>query len=177
MEMRHALSTVMCGCLLAFSGNSLAGQVAKFDLPSGIHVQIVENAFKRDHFRLSGCGSTDSGCLINGRIPFGSYSDVPATYVESITVSYQGHSYSLDGSDMYDAWGKRTLEHKGVIRYFGGQCADAKNCGFRGLFSDGASSFVAEWRIANGVATRTVLTDSSDVVQLFMKQIDPPDFD
>jgi hypothetical protein len=164
MEKHHALSTVMSGCLLAFSGNSLAGQVAKFDLPSGIHVQIVENAFKRDHFRLSGCGSTDSGCLINGRIPFGSYSDVPGTYVESITVSYQGHSYSLDGSDMYDAWGKRPLEHKGVIRYFGGQCADAKNCGFRGLFSD-------------GVATRTVLTDSSDVVQLFMKESDPPDFD
>jgi hypothetical protein len=36
---------------------------------------------------------------------------------------------------------------------------------------------VAEWRVVNGTAVRTVLTDSHDVVTLFMKNIDTPDFE
>jgi hypothetical protein len=77
---------------------------------------------------------------------------------------------------MYDAWGGRPLEYKGTIRYFGGKCSDQKNCQFRGIFSDGAGSFVAEWRIVGGVPTRTVLSGSDDIVHLFMKNIDPPEF-
>jgi hypothetical protein len=78
---------------------------------------------------------------------------------------------------MYNAWGSRPLEFIGSVRYFGGKCVDAKNCSFRGLFSDAGGSFVAEWRVINGVSTRTVLTDSSDVVSLFMKNIDPPEYE
>ena len=78
---------------------------------------------------------------------------------------------------MYDAWGARPLEQEGVIRYFGGKCFDKENCQLRGVFSDGAGSFVAEWRIVNGHAARTVLTTSSDVVNLFKQHIDPPSFE
>ena len=52
-----------------------------------------------------------------------------------------------------------------------------KNCQFRGLFSDAAGSFVAEWLIVDGLAIRTVLTSNNDVVNLFKKNIDPPEFD
>ena len=78
---------------------------------------------------------------------------------------------------MYDAWGARPLEVKGVVRYFGGKCFDTKNCQLRGLFSDAAGSFVAEWQIVGGLPTRTILTSSSDVVHLFMNNIDPPVFE
>jgi hypothetical protein len=78
---------------------------------------------------------------------------------------------------MYDAWGARPLEHPGAVRYFGGKCIDSANCQFRGLFSDAAGSFVAEWRVVNGISVRTVLTSSDDVVSLFMKKIDPPEYD
>jgi hypothetical protein len=78
---------------------------------------------------------------------------------------------------MYDAWGSRPLEIKGVIRYFGGNCRDEKNCQFRGLFSDAAGSFVAEWFIVDGRPMRTVLTDTNDIVNFFSKNIDPPVFE
>jgi hypothetical protein len=91
-------------------------------------------------------------------------------------VSFQGKTYSLSSVGMYNAWGARPLEIRGAVRYFGGKCFDSRNCQFRGLFSDAAGSFVAEWRVVNGVSTRTVLTSSNDVVNLFIKHIDPPEF-
>lgn len=164
-------------CLNLFVGNAYAGQDnSTFLLPSGVRVKITEAPFDKDKFKVSGCDENDQMCLINGRIPFGVESSIPHTYVKSISVSYQGHSYQLDTSDMYNAWGNRPLEVKGVIRYFGGQCADTKNCQFRGLFSDAAGTFVAEWKIIDGFPIRTVLTNSSDVVKLFMRHIDPPEF-
>jgi len=78
---------------------------------------------------------------------------------------------------MYNTWGNWPLEVKGKIRYFGGKCFNKSNCQFRGLFSDGAGSFVAEWKIVNGVSIRTVPTDSVDVIHLFINHIDPPEFE
>jgi len=45
------------------------------------------------------------------------------------------------------------------------------------LFSDAGSAFVAEWGIVDGISVRSVLTGSSDVVNLFGDNIDPPEFD
>ncbi len=104
-------------------------------------------------------------------------SGLPKSYVKRLKVAFGGASYDLDSSDMYDAWGDRPLQVAGKVRYLGGRCFDARNCQVRGLFSDGASSFVAEWRVVDGRTTRTVLTDSIDVVDLFIKSIDPPEVD
>lgn len=172
---RSLLGGALLGASFVYGGGAaFAGNVA-FMLPSGVHVEIVEAPFVKTRFTVSGCDNNDEGCLINGHVPFGSDSRLPKTYVKSITVFYQGKSYSLDASNMYDAWGDRPLEMKGV-RYFGGRCFDTSNCQFRGLFSDAAGSFVAEWMVVNGVPVRTVLTNSSDVVNLFIQHIDPPEF-
>jgi hypothetical protein len=164
------------GCIIA-SMNTVADPNAVFTLPSGARVEIVEANFEKSLFTVSGCGGSGDACLINGHIPFGSDSRLPKTYLKSITVTCQGESYSLDVSNMYDAWGTRPLEYKGTIRYFGGKCFNAKNGQFRGLFSDAGGSYVAEWIIVNGVPIRTVLTGSNDIKRLFMKNIDPPTFD
>lgn len=177
MNKRCVLAAVLFICMVFLSAGACAAPDVEFVLPSGVRVQIVERPFAEGHFKMSGCLKVNQACLINGHVPFGSDLDLPKTYVKRITASYQGHSYSLDASDMYDAWGRRPLEFKGGIRYFGGGCADPKSCGFRGIFSDGAGTYVAEWRVVNGVSVRTVLTDSNDVVSLFMTQIDPPDFE
>jgi len=169
-------TTIALICAMA-SVSALADTEAMFTLPSGVSVKITEATFQKKLFKVSGCAEGSTSCRINGHTPFGSALEMPKTYVKSILISYQGQSYSLNASDMYDAWGGRPLEHKGTIRYFGGKCFDTKNCQFRGLFSDGAGSFVAEWRIANGLSNRTVLTDSNDIVNLFMQHIEPPEFD
>ena len=150
---------------------------SKFTLPSGVELSIIEASFHKGKFKIEGCTDKGSVCRINGRIPFGMAFGLPMTYVKSITITFQGKSIELCVSDMYNAWANRPLEYPGKIRYFGGKCIDVKNCQVRGIFSDAAGSFVAEWLIADGRAFRTVLTDSNDVVDLFMKHIDPPEFD
>jgi hypothetical protein len=56
----------------------------------------------------------------------------------------------------------------------GAVCDNATGCQ---LFADAAESFVAEWRISNRTFVRTVFSGSDDIVSLFMKNIDPPEFD
>lgn len=156
---------------------TIADTQSTFTLPSGVKVKIAEAPFDPRLFKVVGCTDTSPTCLINGRVPFGTASALPKTYVKSISVSFQNHSYPLDVSDMYDAWGRRPLKHGGIVRYFGGKCSDEKNCQFRGLFSDAAGAFVAEWQIVDGLPIRSVLSGSQDIVHLFMEHIDPPEFD
>jgi hypothetical protein len=170
------MKTFTAIALLILSSSVYADSEATFTLPSGVSVKITEADFDAKLFKIAGCTDTAGFCLINGRVPSGVAFGLPKTYLKRVSVSYQGHTYSLDASDMYDAWGGRTLEQKGTIRYFGGKCYDQKNCQFRGLFSDAVGSFVAEWRIVNGLAIRTVLSGSDDIVQLFAQHIDPPEF-
>lgn len=147
-----------------------------FRLPSGVSIEIVEESFRQSEHRIVGCDDQQPACLIDGRIPFGSAFLVPKSYVRSISATFDGVRHNLDVSQMYDAWGDRPLSYGSTIRYFGGQCSDSQNCSFRGLFSDAGGSFVAEWVVIDGVGMRTVLTSSSDVMNLFIGEIDPPTF-
>jgi hypothetical protein len=152
-----------------------ADTAARFTLPSGVAITIVEAPFSEAHYPVS-CSKDRRPCLINGRVPFGAI-EAPTTYVKRITATFEKRTFVLDSTDMYDAWGNRPLEQTGVIRYFGGRCYDRESCTFRGIFSDGAGTFVAEWVVVNGRAYRSVVTDSGDVVSLFMENIDPPEYD
>lgn len=175
MKKRRLLIFAVASCF--FWGDKVfSAENIEFTLPSGVRIEITETPFDQAPFKVSGCNGNSSVCIINDHIPFGTDSTLPKTYTKSIVASYQGKSYSLNSSDMYNAWGTRPLELKG-IRYFGGKCFDVMNCKFRGLFSDAAGSFVAEWMIVNGTPIRTVLTDSNDVVDLFIRHIDPPEFE
>lgn len=165
--------------LILASACSVAGEQARttvFVLPSKVRVSVVEAAFSTRNFKVEGCGGESESCLVDGRAPFGVVGELPRSYVEKLQVSYAGKTYVLDSSDMYDAWGGRKLSVNG-IRYFGGECTDAGNCEFRGVFADGAASFAAEWKIVSGRPSRTVLTDSGDIVDLFLRNIDPPTFE
>ena len=167
---------ILLGCL--FSTSALADTTSTFTLPSDVDATIVESVFDKKMFNVEMCPSSGFICRINGRFPYGVDFNVPKTYVKSITISFQGAAYALDVTDMYNAWGDHPLEYyPGAGRYFGGKCFDKKNCQFRGLFSDAAGAFVAEWRIVDAVAIRTVLTLSDDVAHLFGENIDPPEYD
>ena len=169
------MKPVLSLLLAVLAAPAFADSEATFTLPSGVAVKITEASFEKDSFKVSGCTDTSPGCMINGHVPMGVAFGMPKTYVRQISISYLGQTYLLDASDMYDAWGKRPLERKGFVRYFGGKCFDQKNCQFRGIFSDGEGSFVAEWIIVDGVTVRTVLSGSDDIVRLFIKHIDPPE--
>jgi hypothetical protein len=175
VNLRHAAALALAFAVV--SAPALADTEAAFILPSAVKVKIIEAPFDKKLFKILGCTESGPPCFINGHVPYGVAFGLPETYVKSISVSYRDQSYSLDVSDMYNAWGSRPLQYKDSVRYFGGKCFNAKDCQFRGLFSDGAGSFVAEWRVVNGMPIRTVLTDSNDIVNLFMKNIDPPEYE
>jgi hypothetical protein len=159
--------------LLTVEAHAAEGTVT-FKLPSGVIVQIDERSFDRSKASVLGCTEAEPGCVIDGHVAIGTAGLLPRTYLRSISVTVDGASYYLDVSGMFNAWGGRPLEVKGVVRYFGGRCWNDRNCRFRGLFSDAGGAFVAEWAIVDGVALRTVLSDSSDLVDLFRRNIDPP---
>jgi hypothetical protein len=154
------------------TASAFADDVSEFTLPSGVAVKIVEAPFGGADFRVSRCSPEGYNCLVNGRIPFGT-TRTPTTFVKSITISYAGTTHELDVSDMYDAWGHRSSPSD----YFGGKCWDANDCHVRGLFSDAGGSFVAEWLVWEGAVTRTVITGSGDVVNLFQKNLEPPEYE
>jgi hypothetical protein len=114
--------------------------------------------------------------LPNGNAIFGATKE-PKTYVSKIIFIVNNISYNLENKYMYDSWGNRPLEIPKVIKYFDAHCYDNKNCTIRGIFSDAAGSFVAEWKIINGKPIRTIITDSSDILGLFAKNISPPVFE
>lgn len=176
LPFRHCLLVMLFNAIgLICPAMSFAG--TELTLPSGAKVTIDEQPFDKASWKVESCGAEMPACLVNGHIAFGAAFQLPKTYLKKITVTVGGKVYDLDSTSMFDAWGTRPLQVKGAVRYFGGACSSPGNCRFRGLFSDGAGSFVAEWLIVEGHSTRTVLTDISDVIQLFTKEIDPPVID
>lgn len=174
-------SKILVLCLLVVPLTVFADgkeSTSTFTLPSGVEVKIVEAAFSKIMYKVEPCKDKErTGCVINGKHPHGTASTMPKTFLKELTITYKGKSYQLDTSSMFNAWGSRPVEYPGSVRYFGGFCYDENNCAVRGLFADGSATYVAEWVIDGGRPERTVLTESSDVVDLFMKHIDPPKFE
>lgn len=161
--------------LVISAATNAADVVASFTLPSKVKVRIVEAPFAQSGMVFD----EKRPCFIEGRVPFGTDCGRPETYLKELTISYEGKTYQLDTSSIFNAWHGRplvSLPPKGVkgrgLRYFGGYCANAESCMVRGLFSDGAGTFVAEWTISEGIAVRTVLTTSPDVKAAFVRHID-----
>jgi|GEM_PF-977045 len=151
-----------------------ANNIKKFNLNNGITLQIEEFAFHPDKHTIINCKDSNIPCLIDGLYPFGTAFNMPRTYVKRFTLIVSGKRYNLNTSGMYNAWRNRPLEYKDVVKYLEVHCYDENNCTLRGMFSDGAGIYVAEWLIINGVTLRTVISSSEDTVKLFFKNIEPP---
>ena len=147
-----------------------------FDLGNGLKISIEEKKFDPSEWDITYCPNTKFICLINGKVPYGVDNVVPSSYLSKLTATVNSKSYQLDTTNMFNAWGERPLEHPGAIKYFSGTCENPKWCIFRGIFSDAAGTFIAEWQVRWGVPERTVITTASDIVNLFMKHIDPPGY-
>lgn len=169
--MKHRGLQLLFCCLLAQSPNaSAADQVYKFELPSKVKITIVEAPYaERPASSCPGAGAAQTADNYQ-----------PKTYVKSMRAFFQGQTIRFDVSCMTDAWNGRPLRRERGVRYFGGWCKlfdKRPYCGFRGVFADGGESFAAEWYANGSVAKRTVFSGSSDVIELFMKNIDPPEYE
>lgn len=158
---------------MIISGTAVS-EVKVYTLKGGIAVSIEEAPFDPKKHKLEDCEDPTTPCKIDGSFPFGTAFDLPETYVKEMSLMIDGERYLLDVTGMYNAWGDRPLEHEGTIRYLGAHCYDSRYCTLRGIFSDAAGSFVAEWEVIDGESLRTIITSSGDVINLFIKNIDPP---
>jgi hypothetical protein len=163
--------------IVFFSSTTLASDEKRYELDGGIVVTIEEAQFTPEQHDIKNCASSKIPCTIDGVFPFGTAFNIPRTYLKRLTFSIKNKTYELDTSGMYNAWGNRPLEHKGSIRYLGAHCYSDVDCKLRGIFSDAAGSYVAEWIMFGGTSQRTVLTSTNDVMHMFMKNIDPPYYD
>jgi hypothetical protein len=143
---------------------------------NSIRVTLVEKKFNPEQAKIERCQNDMVICLINGGIPFGTAGSMPKTYLDKLNLEIGDKSYDLETSNMYNAWGEKPKEISGVIKYMAVHCYSPKTCTLRGIFSDAAGSFVAEWIISNGIPLRTILSNSKDIVNLFIKKISPPVF-
>jgi hypothetical protein len=138
-----------------------------------VDVVAVEEPFRPAAHRIEGCNRPYQGCKIDGTLLIG-LPAVPTKELTRLAVTCDGKTYELDTSGMFGpllpATGEKWQGH------FSGFCYDRDNCGFRGVFSDAGGSYAAEWLIRNGVARRTVLSDSGDVVQFFLQYPNPPKY-
>ena len=157
--------------------NADEGSTLTLDLGKNVTAKVSQRPFDGAQVRIEQCRDGAGICRINGGTPFGISSGLPRTVLAKLTVTVGGRTYELDTSNMYDAWGKRQQEARQVSQFLAAACYDQANCVVRGLFSEGAHAYVAEWAIVDGKASRTMLTGSNDVVELFDRKLAPPAFE
>jgi len=169
MRLSPQISAAAAALLLASASVFAEDSIASFKLASGHKVTIVEAPFAESKLKYS----ENIPCLVDGHIPFGTDCTAPSTYVKSISVEVRKKALKLDASHMFNAWGTRHLtKYEGKpITYFVGACPSKDLCAFRGLFSDGAGTFVAEWKVFQGATTRTVISSDEELISLFMKSM------
>ena len=129
------------------------------------------------------CKQDFSSCLKNGLPTFGTsssfgiFTSLPRSHLVELRLRYRDIEYKLETLHMYESRSNKKSKSKSNVQYFYANCFDAKNCLVRGLFSDAAGSYVAEWKIVDGIALRSILTSTRDIVHKFIKNINPPVYD
>lgn len=95
--------------------------------------------------------------LIGSKPVFGTDGEIPKYMLAKAVLTLNGHLYKLQVDRMYNPWfGDDT-------RYYPSKDAfklvkKGSVYKLRGMFSDGAGGYEAEWQITNRAAVRTVLT-------------------
>ena len=148
------------------SGSSLT----VLSLPNSAVVEIQEDKFVKTKAIVEGCLKT-SHCLINSYLVFGCAFGLPSTFISAMNIIYKKRKVSIDVRGMFDAWGSRPLQFSKGGRYFGGSCL-GDSCRYRGLFSDGEGTFVAEWVVAGNKSFRTIISDDPAVIRTLSRNID-----
>jgi hypothetical protein len=169
-----------CLMLLGLAGAATAADdelTASYEFGKNTKVTLLEKVFDPRQARVETCRGGAGVCRINDAIPFGVSSGMPKTFLAKVTLEVDRKTYTLDSGGMYNAWGKKPGDGQGTAQRLSAQCFDAYNCIVRGLFSETAGAYIAEWAIVDGHASRTMLTGSRDVVELFKKHIEPPLFE
>ena len=133
---------------------------ASLRLQPEITVELRASKFEPSQHKLT---KSSSGAvrLIDGKQFFGTDGGLPRTQLDSATLIVEGTKVPLDVGQMYNPWfAIPARESFSATRYEDGWV-------LTGLFSDGAGTYLARWRILGGTALREVISDDENVISLF----------
>lgn len=161
-----AACTFFMGLLFSFGAGAgtLTGTLA-----NGLIISATEQKFLPEEHRLSGCGRAFASCVIDGAPAIGPIR-MPKTRLADITLHVGERTLHLDTTGIFDPFLRPVTEN------FGAFCYDINNCTVRAILGDAGGTYVAEWIIANGVQRRSVLSDSSDLIEFMKGNLNPPHF-
>jgi hypothetical protein len=109
-------------------------------------------AFEEADHDIALCGET--ACLIDGLPVYGVYESLSVREIEALYVRFGQQEIALDHSGMYNPWSPR--EDREVDVWLVDE--PGERWVIRGMFSDGAATYVAEWVIIRDKSMRTILT-------------------
>lgn len=148
------------------------------DLGNGI--KIIGNVIQFDstHHQITRCAVPDWSykpvCLIDGTPFFGHDLDIelPRMQLASLSVSIDGQIVNLEVSGMFNPNGYEPLRP--------GQFKMKQSDGYNaidviGLFSDGAGTYVAVWKVMAGGSIRTLISGSENEVLLWWHEVSYPE--
>jgi hypothetical protein len=102
---------------------------------------------------------------IDGRPFFGSDASIPETVLTSAEFEAGGTRTPLDVRGMFNPWHEAPAPHDFQVESYGIEGGWL----VRGLFSDGAGSYAAEWLVVGDGSLRTVLTNNDLVIPVLLR--------
>lgn len=170
--MPYPMLRLFCTALMVFVTLTLQAQVSKASLRLTPHAVLTleKRPFKAASHTIKYAQKTPVS--INDRPIFGTDGELPKFVLTKATLVLNGTAIALPTAGMYEPWSG--TEATGQLNPdFFHLVKDGPAYKLQAVFSDGAGSYVAEWRIAGQSATRTVLSADEAVVIGFLQHPKP----
>lgn len=135
-------------------------KTSKILTENGYTLNIAFEKFDPKSHKLVWC-KKEYLCSIDGAQLIGTDSSIPVASIRSIYIRLNGKNIKLDSKNMYiGSWKHAELHAKNIT------VRKLSNLMFkvRGVFSDGAGAFYAEWNIRGDISMRTILSDSESLI-------------
>ena len=145
-----------------------ATTAADFTTQDGTTISYEEAPFQARSHNVTYCkNETPCACQVDGAWPFGTAPcQLPETQLVELQLRVAGKTYPLSTSRMFNPG----IDPAHPEKQFKVSCK-AKACTVKASFSDGAGTYVAEWKLQDGKARRTLLSSDEEIVDKVMRDI------
>ena len=139
-----------------------------FEFDHNIKLHMIASLFDSTKHNIQHCNILDwSGvCLIDGAPFLGTDWEMPKSVLKRAYIEINGKEIELETFGMYNPWFVYTKKE-----FFSVEGWTESGWIVRGFFSDGAGSYVAEWKIINGASIRTILSNDEYLIAKFYNEM------
>lgn len=126
-----------------------------------IKLNLVREVFSPQKHSIEFLNNID--LLIDNQVVFGTDGEIPKYYLKSAEIKIKGQVIKLETQSIYNPWfGNRPNQNFYRI------IQDGTHLKVKGLFSDGAGTFGAEWLIIGSSSVRTILTYDEQILYEYL---------